>query len=385
MDLEHTLLSLLVVLVAARLAAEVAERIRQPAVLVEILAGILIGPSALGLIRSDNFLSLVGGLGAILLLFDVGMQMDLREMGRVGADSLRVAGLGIVVPMVLAILALRAMGVPQATALFLAGGITATSVGITARVFADLRALASVEARTVLGAAVADDIGGLVILTIVAAVGSGKALTAGGVALVIAGALGFVILATAGAAWLAPWLFKQISKRSRTGGTLMVLGFAFALAIARLASFAKLAPIVGAFIAGLALSRTEVTDELQRGMAPLIHFFVPVFFLEIGIATKLNAFSDPGALAIIGVLTSVAIAGKILAGLGVTRGKASRLLVGVAMIPRGEVGFIFAGIGLTTGILDAGNYAVLVAVVLLTTLVTPPALRRLILRENLNY
>jgi len=380
MDLEHTLLSLLVVLVAARFAAEVAERIHQPGVLVEILVGILIGPSALGLIHSDNFLSLIGELGAILLLFEVGMQMDLRELGRVGVDSLRVAGIGIVVPMVLAMLALSAMGVPQTTALFLAGGITATSVGITARVFGDLRALASVEARTVLGAAVADDVGGLVILTVVVALGSGKALTAGGVASVIAGALGFVILATAAAIWLAPRLFKQIAERSRTEGTLMALGLAFALAIARLASFAKLAPIVGAFIAGLALSRTEVTDDLQRRMVPLIHFFVPVFFLEIGIATKLRAFSDPSALVTIGVLAGIAVAGKIVAGIGVTKGKANRLLVGVAMIPRGEVGLIFAGIGLTSGILDPSNYAVLVAVVLVTTLVTPPGVRHLILR-----
>jgi len=369
-------------LVAARIASEVAERIRQPAVLMEIIVGAAIGPSLLGIIHPDDLLRLLGQLGAVLLLFDVGMQMNLPELRRVGGDSARVAAIGLVVPMVLALIALRAMGLSQAAALFLAGGITATSVGITARVFGDLRALATPEARTVLGAAVADDIGGLLILAVVVALSSGRPVNWIATTAVVAGSLAFVVMGTVLSVWLAPRLFKQISKRLRSKGTLMAAGLALALGISLLASAANLAPIVGAFIAGLALSQADEKADLQAELAPLVHFFVPIFFLVIGIDTKLGVFTKPSLLVILGALCVIAILGKIAAGLGVLPGRADRFVVGVAMIPRGEVGLIFAGIGLAGGVLSQGHYAVLVAVALLTTVITPPWLRHLIQRAR---
>lgn len=382
MDPENFLLSLLIVLVAAPIAAEASERLKQPAVLGEIIAGILIGPSVLGIVHGTELLLAIGELGAILLLFEVGMHMDLPQLRRVGGDSLRVAGIGIVIPMVSALFTLRLLDVPPAVALFMAGAVTATSVGITARVFGDLRALASPEARTVLGAAVADDVGGLLILTVVVAVSSGAAVSAGSLASIVAGALFFVLLAVAASAWAAPGLFRRISSSARTDGTLMALALAFAVGLAIAASAMHLAPIIGAFIAGLALSRTGAREELQRRLVPLAHFFVPIFFLLIGIETDLAVFgrSDVAGLALL--LTVVAIAGKLASGLGVRKGNAGRLLVGVGMVPRGEVGLIFAGIGLSAGIVDSRYYGVLVAVVLATTLLSPPWVRRLAQRAR---
>lgn len=382
MDLGRILLDLLIVLVASRLAAEGAERLRQPAVLAEILLGIAIGPSALGLVHPGEAMRLMGEIGVILLLFEVGRQMDLRELARVGGASLRVALIGVVAPMVLGFVAMRALGFSSTVSVFLAAGITATSVGITARVFGDLRVLASPEARTVLGAAVADDVIGLLVLTVVVRTAGGGSLEAGELVAIIAVAVGFVAVATLLGSWIAPKLLDRLARRSRTDGTVMALGLALALGFARLASAAQLAPIVGAFVAGLAVGRSEAAEELHRKLTPLGHFFIPIFFLMIGIDTDLEVFTNPAVLGFAGVLTVCAVAGKLVSGAGVARGKADRYLVGVGMIPRGEVGLIFASLGLTRGILDAKSYAVLLVVVLVTTVMTPPWMRHRIERER---
>lgn len=379
MDQRLVLVHLLVVLIGARLAAELAERMRQPAVLVEIVAGILIGPSVFGLVGHDEVLKVLGELGAILLLFEVGMHTGIKELGRVGGDSLRVAAIGVLMPLAFGFAALRALGVEEPVAIFIAGAITATSVGITARVFGDLRALATAEARTVLAAAVADDVTGLLVLTIVVGIVSSGGITLGAVAGILVTALAFIFVATVMGVWLAPRLVRNIAKGSRTEGTLMAMGLGLALVFALAASAAGLAPIVGAFIAGLAVSASDARNELHRRLVPLGHFLIPVFFLSIGIETDVKVLADPGVLGIAAAISVIAVAGKIVAGFGVRRGNADRLLVGIAMIPRGEVGLIFAGIGLTSGILDARLYAVLVLVVLATTLVTPAWVRHRIL------
>jgi Na+:H+ antiporter len=382
MDVGRILVDLLVVLLASRLAAEATERIRQPAVLGEILVGMAIGPSALGLVKDGEILGVLGEIGVILLLFEVGRQMDLRELSRVGGASLRVAFIGVGVPMAIGYLVMRAVGVHATEAIFLAGGITATSVGITARVFGDLRALASPEARTVLGAAVADDILGLLVLTVVVRTAGGQGLSAMDVTGTAGLAIGFVVVATIVGSWLAPRVLDRLAPRVRTEGTIMVLGLAVALGFARIASAARLAPIVGAFVAGLAVGRSAGADDLHRRLTPLGHFFIPIFFLGIGIKADLGVFTDASMLGIAGALAVVAVAGKIVAGLGAGRGSADRLLVGIAMIPRGEVGLIFASIGLTGGILDQRLYGVLVAVVMATTLVSPAWIRHRIERTR---
>jgi Kef-type K+ transport system membrane component KefB len=250
-DAGPLLLRLFVVLVAARVAAELAERLRQPAVLAEIAAGIIIGPSLLGIVHRDEILSVLGELGAILLLFEVGLHMNIADLGRVGAAALRVALIGVLLPMAGAFGLMKALGVEGGAALFLAAAITATSVGITARVFADLRTLATPEARTVLGAAVADDVAGLLILTVVLRVVSGDGIGAATLAGVLGGALAFVVAGTAFATWLVPHVLKRINAGSRAEGTLLVTGVAIALGLAGVAEWAQLAPIVGAFAAGL--------------------------------------------------------------------------------------------------------------------------------------
>lgn len=375
------LVRLLVALVAARAAAEIAERLRQPVVLAEIAAGLLVGPSVLGIVHADEALGVLGTLGAILLMFEVGLHMDLNDLRAVGRSALQVAAIGVIVPLGLGFAAMRALGLSDEVALFLAAGITATSVGITARVFADLRALASAEARTVLGAAVADDVAGLLILTIVLGVADGG-VSAASTAGIVAIALGFVAVASIVGTVVVPRAFAAIERRARTEGATTVAAIALALGFAAVASEARLAPIVGAFVAGVALARHGGAEDLQRRLAPIAHLLVPLFFLGIGVETSLRAFAAPRVLGLAGVLAVVAVAGKLASGLGVPRGTADRALVGIGMIPRGEVGLIFAGIGLAGGILDAESHALLVLVVLATTVAAPPWLRRRLIRAR---
>jgi len=375
----QTIIELLIVLVAAKIAAEVSERMGIPAVLGEIAAGMLIGPSALGLIHrtefSMEFLALIGQLGVILLLLQVGMEMDLRELGRVGKASLAVALAGIVLPFAGGWGLLSLQGESTITAIFLGAALTATSVGITARAFGDNRALATVESRVVIGAAVADDVLGLIILTVVARVAEKGSIELGPVLTVTGVALGFLIITTVIGLALAPPLFAFIQRNARAGGTMIALALAFTLLFAEAAEAAKLAPIVGAFVAGLALSRSRQSERIQRDLAPLSHIFVPIFFLEIGARADISAMTKPSVLVIAAVMCVVAIAGKLAAGWFAVGTSSDRLLVGIGMIPRGEVGLIFATIGLQAGVLDADLYAALILVVLVTTVITPPLLK----------
>lgn len=374
MDAGSFLFSMLVVVVASRIAAEVSDRVGVPGVLLEILAGIVIGPSLLSLVQTDS-VELLAELGVVLLLFEVGIQMNLKDLLRVGGDSLRVAFIGVALPMAGGFLVLDALGVERHIALFIAGGITATSVGITARVFGDLRALASPEARIVLGAAVADDVAGLLILALVSGMARNQNLGPVQVASTVGAALGFLVAASLLGSWLLPRLVSRARRRSRAEGTLAAAGIAAALALAGAASLAGLAPLVGAFVAGVALSGSEHRDELHRRLAPIGQLLIPIFFLQIGVKTQLQAIVEPGVLLMAALLSAVAVAGKLSSGFGVRRGVADRLLVGVAMVPRGEVGLIFAGLGLGLGILPDRFYGTLVLVVLVTTVLAPPWLR----------
>ena len=380
MDVTEVLLHILVVLLAAKAAAEVSERVRVPAVVGEIVAGILIGPSVLGLVGPDEVLRVLGELGVILLLLEVGLEMDPRDLGAVGRASASVATVGIVVPFAAGAAVGALFGMSANEAVFVGAALTATSVGITARVFGDLRALATVEARTVLGAAVADDVMGLVILTVVTRVvaeGGLSLLNLLGVMLV---ATGFVLVTTVVGMRLAPPLFAVVTRHSRSAGTLVAVALAFTLAVAELAHAAKLAPIVGAFVAGLALGRTRSADRIRRELTPVGHLLIPVFFLQIGIDADLGAFADRHVLALAAILLVVAVAGKLASALGLWRSPADRLLVGIGMVPRGEVGLVFATLGLRQAIFGQDVYGALLLVVLATTLLTPPLLRRRLLR-----
>src|SRR5581483_3713132 len=256
MDVRDVLLDILILLVAAKIAAELAERLGFPGVVAEILAGVLIGPSVMNLVGTNETLAVLGELGVILLLLQVGLEMDLRELSAVGRASISVASIGVVVPMVTGFGAMKLLSYSDNTALFLGAALAATSVGITARVFSDLRALATVEARTVLGAAVADDVMGLVVLTVVVRIVSQGTISVGSLVGIVAVAIGFLVVAATLGSRYAPPLFRWLHRQARSSGTIVALALAFTLGFAELADAAKLAPIVGAFVAGVALSRS---------------------------------------------------------------------------------------------------------------------------------
>lgn len=375
MDINGVLFDILVVLVAAKVAAEIADRIGLPAVVGEIVAGVLVGPSVLGLVEPNDVLATLAELGVILLLLDVGMEMNLADLGKVGRAALGVATVGVVVPFAAGIGGSLAFGLEMQEAVFLGAALTATSVGITARVFGDLRALATVEARTVLGAAVADDVMGLLILTVVTRVVTEGSVSVLGVVELTVLAVGFLVVATAAGLRFAPPLFRMVARRSRSNGTLVAMALAFTLALSEVAHLVQLAPIIGAFVAGLALARTGPSERIRRELAPIGHLFIPVFFLQIGIDADIGEFAKPEALGLAGVLLVIAVVGKLVASAGLFGSPGDRLLVGIGMVPRGEVGLIFATLGLREGVFGDDVYASLLIVVLVTTLATPPALR----------
>lgn len=375
MDVNRILLDILIVLVAAKAAAELADRIRLPAVVGEIVAGIIVGPSVLGWVHSSEALQTLAQLGVILLLLEVGLEMDLAELGSVGRAAILVALTGVAIPMVTGVGAGIALGMSGKEALFVGAALTATSVGITARVFGDLRALASVEARTVLGAAVADDVLGLVILTVVTRIVTEGSVSILGVAWVVIVAIGFVVLATLIGVRVVPQMFAMVRRYSRSPGTLVVIALAFTLAVSELAHAAQLAPIVGAFVAGIALARSSAAGRVRSELAPIAHLLVPVFFLQIGIDADVTQFARPAVFGTAAVLLVIAVLGKLASVVGLIGSPGDRLLVGIGMIPRGEVGLIFATIGLNQHVFGQNVYAALLLVVLLTTVATPPALR----------
>jgi Kef-type K+ transport system membrane component KefB/glycine cleavage system regulatory protein len=379
LDLGRLLLDLLVVVVAAKLAAEACEWVGMPTVLGEIVAGIVIGPSVLGLVALDGArgvsLGVIAEVGVLLLLVQVGMEMDLAGLGRVGRASMLVALVGVAVPFALGSVAAVGFGETAGTAIFLGAALTATSVGITARVLGDLRALATTEARVVLGAAVADDVLGLIILTVVVKVVTGQGITFATVASTTAIALGFLVVSAVIGLLAVPPALDAIQRWSRSGTTLTVAALALVLVLATLADAAKLAFIIGAFIAGLALGRSRHQARVASDLNSVGTFFIPVFFVLIGVNADLDAMLRPNVLAIAAVLSVVAVVGKLVSAVGAAGLRADRLLIGIGMIPRGEVGLIFASIGLSQGVLDAELYGALLLVVLLTTLLTPPVLR----------
>ncbi len=383
MDITTVLTDILIVLVAAKVAAELAERVGVPAVVGEIVAGVLVGPSMLGLVgHHDEVLRTLGEIGVILLLLEVGMEMDLGELSKVGRASLLVATVGVICPMVLGIGAMELIGDDFKTSLFVGAALTATSVGITARVFGDLRALATTEARIVLGAAVADDVMGLVVLTVVVRLVTEGSVSALSVAGIVGVAVAFLVVGGAVGLRLSGPLFALVARLSRSTGTMVALALAFTLAFARVADAAKLAPIVGAFVAGLALTRSDQSDRIRRELAPVGHLFIPVFFLQIGIDAQIGAFGHATVLRDAALLLLAAVAGKLVSPLGAAGSPGDKLLIGIGMLPRGEVGLIFATIGLSNGVLDDNLYAALLLVVLVTTLATPQILKLRYTRLN---
>jgi Kef-type K+ transport system membrane component KefB len=375
MTTSHVLIEILVVVVAAKLAAEASHRLGIPTVAGEILAGVVVGPSVMSVVGEDDVLRVLGQLGVILLLVGIGMEMDISELAGVRRSAITVAVVGVVAPLIGGYLAATAFGAGGETALFVGASLTATSVGITARIFADVGLLSSVEARTVLGAAIADDVIGLVMLTVIGAGIAGTAPSLPAVSGIVAAAVGTLCMLMLVGVRIAPWALSHIHRLSRLDGTPVALSLAFILLFASVAYLGGLAPIIGAFVAGLALRRCADPERIKRELTPIGHLFIPVFFLEIGIAARVEHLMRPEAIPMTAALLVVAVAGKAVAGLGAVRAPGDKLLIGLAMLPRGEVGLVFGALGLSRGVLDERLYGAIVIVVLITTLLAPVLLR----------
>jgi len=375
LNIGRILLDLTIILIVAKVAAEVSDRIRVPAVIGEIIAGILIGPSVLGLVNTGDMLFFLAELGVIMLLIQVGLETDIVELKSVGRASILVAIIGVTLPMVLGFGASSMLGESVNTSLFVGAALTATSIGITARVFGDLRALATIEARTVLGAAVIDDVLGLIILTVVTRIVEQGSVGIGTIASTIGLAIGFLAVTSTVGFTIFPLLFARIAKGARSTSTVSVVAIGIALGFSVLADMAHLAPIIGAFVAGLALRRIATHERVERDVSSIAQIFVPIFFLNIGISTDISAMADARVIGVALILSAIAIVSKVGSALGAIGSRGDKWTIGFGMLPRGEVGLIFASIGLSVGALSEELYGSVLVVVLVTTLVAPPLLR----------
>jgi Kef-type K+ transport system membrane component KefB len=325
-------------------------------------------------------------LGVIILLFEVGLESDLEEFLRVGWSAMLVAMIGVVGPFVLGYYSSILLGLSYTSAIFMGAALTATSVGITARTLGDLGQIRTSAAKIILGAAVIDDVLGLIILAVVGSLVAVGTVSYGEIGKVTLLAVAFLVGAIVIGIAVAPHMLR-IAKKLRTRGMLTISAFLFCLALSYLAHELGLAAIVGAFAAGLILARTEDLVHIQQRIKPIADIFVPIFFVMLGVSVNLSVLNplNPEArsnLAFIGILVLVAVVMKVVAGLGVLKRGVSRLVVGVGMIPRGEVGLIFASIGLTRSIITPAEYAAIIAVVIITTFITPPLLKLVLARAN---
>jgi Kef-type K+ transport system membrane component KefB len=393
------LISLVVILMSAKLGNALMERIQQPAVLGELIFGVLLGNlSLLGLhqfdyLKTNEGVHILAELGVVFLLFEVGLESNIKQMMEVGLSSFLVALVGVIVPMILG-WGVGAWFLPQSNTLvhvFIGATLCATSVGITARVLKDLGKTTAKEARIILGAAVIDDVMGLVILAAVggiikAADRGGAGISIVDVSLIILKAVAFLVIALWIGSRLSPRMFA-LASRLNVSGMLLAVSICFCFLLSYLASRIELAPIVGAFAAGLILDPVHYQDFRGRGehsieelLRPISSFLVPVFFVLMGVRVDLKTFADSSILGFALALTFVAILGKQACALAVLEKGLDRISVGIGMIPRGEVGLIFASIGaalLLSGIpvVSSSTYSAVVIMVILTTLVTPPLLK----------
>jgi Kef-type K+ transport system membrane component KefB len=393
------LLALAVVLLAAKIGGDIMVRLRQPEVLGELIVGIILGNLALlgidmfHFLREDLVLEILSELGVILLLFEVGLHTTIPDMLRVGGSAFLVAVLGVIVPFFLG-WGVGAYFIPQADSLvhvYLGATLTATSVGITARVLSDLKRVTTDEAKIVLGAAVIDDVLGLMVLAtvsgVIAAAEAGGGVEVGAIAQVLGLSLGFLLVAVTLGRMVVPFYFRVVSML-RSEGILLATSLVMCFGFASLAGLAGLAPIVGAFTAGLILEPVHYQElsarhddvSIEEIISPLVNFLVPIFFVTMGSRVNLLDFTRGDILAFALVLTFVAIIGKQVCGLGVLKPGVDRIAVGLGMIPRGEVGLIFASIGASLmlhgqPIIDSATYGAVVIMVVITTLVTPPLIK----------
>lgn len=416
----HVLLILMAILAAAKLGGAIVERFGMPAVLGELLGGIILGnlvlvnpawgffePLRIAPVESYWAIAVdsLARIGVIVLLFEVGLESTIKGMMKVGGSSALVAVLGVIAPFFLGYWAswLFIDHLPPALVghvppgfgahyvhLYVGAVLCATSVGITARVFKDLGRLQTKEAQIILGAAVLDDVLGLIVLAVVSGIVSaaelGQPMAIGAVLRLILMALLFLGGTLIAGSFLVPRIMKQLS-RLRTRGMMMASALGFCFALAYLADLTGLAPIVGAFAAGLLLENVHFRGfnedvQIEDLIKPVSTFLVPVFFVLMGIQVRLESFANVPVLGLAAGLTVAAVIGKQICGLGVLERNLDRLSVGIGMIPRGEVGLILASIGKNLKVVDDATFSAVVIMIIVTTLITPPLLKLTLARKR---
>lgn len=413
--LASVLLSLVIVYFVSKLGGEICVRVNLPSVLGELVAGVLVGVSALHLLvfsgsgidanssllmqlvqisahlSSDELtalfqtqsevISVLAEIGVVILLFEIGLESDLKELIRVGPQAAIVALVGVVVPFALGTAGLMLLfKVAVIPAIFAGAALTATSIGITARVLAELQQLASKEGQIIIGAAVLDDVLGIIVLAVVAGLAKTGEVQVGNVVSLVVSAGAFLV----GSIWLGRLLspfFVTLVNELRTRGHLLITALIVAFLLSYVAVIIQLEAILGAFAAGLILAETEKRKELEAQVKSIADMLVPIFFVVVGARTDvsvLNPFvpENREGLIIAAFLVVVAIVGKVMTGFTLFgQSSLNRWAIGIGMIPRGEVGLVFAAIGASSGVLSDSLQAAIIVMVILTTFVAPPLLR----------
>jgi len=372
------LTDLFLVLLAAKLGDEVFKRIGQPAIVGEILGGVLVGPSVLGLVEVGEVLRVFSELGVVFLLFWVGLQTRLSEMRAVGRIAVAVGGAGVVLPFLAGIGFGLALGESTETSVFLGAALAATSAGITSATFLDLGIARSRAARTVLGAAVVDDILALILLSVAVGMAANGGVDADTIALALGVAIAFVAFVALGGTRLLQSR-PQLLEAPRFAESPLLPAVILCLGLAAFAANIGLAALIGAFLAGMIVAETKDHTAIEEEVRPLYSFFPPFFFAFIGIELDLGALLDGHALWLLAAITVLAAVTKLVPAYLAARGlgRTEAAIVGVGMVPRGEVGIVVASIGAAEGVVDAELFAVVVGMAVLTTLAAPFALRRL--------
>lgn len=380
--MEHAtqaLTGLLVAFVAALLGGEIAQRLKMPSVVGQIAAGVAVGPSALAWLPTSDPLELLSELGAILLLFSVGLETKLADLRRVGKTAFAVGVFGVLFPFLLGAGWAHLSGLPTAKSMFVAAAFVATSAGITAKVLQELGALERKEARIILGAAVIDDVLAMLLLAVVSALQTEAGVDVLNLLKVLGGAVGFVVVVAL--------LGTRVMRRSSAlldapldNESPLPVSFAICLALAVASAHFGLAAIIGAFLAGMVLAETPHRKELEHDFARVSAILVPFFFVVTGSKVDVRLLTDGPVLLAVLVVTALAVVGKVMGGALGARvlGPRRALTVGVGMVPRGEVGVIVAGLGQQAGVFSPRTYAIVVGMSLLTSIVAPPALKRML-------
>lgn len=414
--LAGVLLSLVVIYIASKLGGELSRALELPPVLGELVGGVLVGASAFHLLvfpesgagASDSLLmttlqfitdlspdavtgvfetqseviSVLAELGVIILLFEIGLESDLRELQKVGYQAALVAVVGVVVPFAAGTVGLMALfHVPTIPAVFAGAALTATSIGITSKVLSELGQLKSREGQIIVGAAVIDDVLGIIVLAVVASLAKTGDVDVLNVVYLIIGASAFLL----GSIFLGKFFnrtFVAIANKLQTRGQLVIPAFTFAFLMSFLANAIQLEAILGAFAAGLVLDETDKRKELDKQVVPIADILVPIFFVTVGAKADLGVLNpavpeNREGLIIATFLIVVAILGKVVTGWSIVGQQESvnRLAIGIGMIPRGEVGLVFAGIGAASGVLSKPLEAAIIVMVILTTFLAPPLLQ----------